>query len=67
MEGDNEPILIKQKTLNKFKILIGKDTELSMLPDGKEFRVHYFDGYVRGEAIRMLLAHADVPFDDRRI
>ncbi len=39
----------------------------SNLPDGIEYRVHYFDGYARGEAIRMLLSHAKIPFEDRRI
>jgi len=33
----------------------------------KEYTFHYFGLMVRGEPIRMLLAHANVPFEDHRI
>ena len=32
-----------------------------------EYTVHYFPLYVRGEAIRMLLTHAAIPFTDHVI
>jgi len=32
-----------------------------------EYTLHYFPLYARGEPIRMLLAHADVQFEDNRI
>ena len=34
---------------------------------GKMYRVHYFNGNGRAEAMRQLLTHANIPFDDRRI
>ena len=33
----------------------------------KEYILHYFGVMVRGEPIRMLLSHSNVPFEDRRI
>ena len=32
-----------------------------------EYTIYYFDFYGRGEAIRMMLSHANVPFQDKRI
>ena len=34
---------------------------------GCMYKVHYFDGYGRAEAMRMLLSHAGVKWEDRRI
>jgi len=31
------------------------------------YTLHYFDGYARGEHIRLLLAHANIKFEDHRI
>ena len=62
-ESDNEPIMIKQKTLNKFKILMAEEEQ----EDTPAYKLYYFDVYGRGEAIRMLLTHANVPYEEERI
>ena len=35
--------------------------------ENPKYTLHYFPLYVRGEAIRMLLSHAKVPFKNRVI
>ena len=32
-----------------------------------EYTFYYFNLYVRGEGVRMLLNHAGVPFEDKRV
>ena len=42
--------------------------ELKQLKAGPpEYTLHYFDGMVRAESIRMLLAHAKIKFEDHRV
>ena len=32
----------------------------------KEYTLHYFGFFGRGEPVRMLLTHANIPFEDKR-
>ena len=38
-----------------------------MESENPKYTVHYFELYVRAEAIRMLLSHANIPFKNRTI
>lgn len=64
-----EPIHVKEEAKTESKPVAVKSTEAGAKVEvsGSGTKLTYFDGYGKGETIRMLLTHSGIEFEDVRI